>query len=99
MMGRPSRTAMLQTVSAFFPVALPEPLGLPIAELQNLLGIHQAQRPASHTPQYFNASQLLPAHGCPLHRTLLIQPAVSWTFFSRTTWDIINKVQHRHIRG
>src|SRR5260370_20982568 len=38
--GRPPAVAMLQTVGPFFPVPPPQTLGLPVAELQNLPGIH-----------------------------------------------------------
>src|SRR6266478_2165251 len=71
MVGRPSRAAMLQTARSFLPVAPPKALGLTVAELQNLRSIQQSQRPAGHLPEHFHASQLLGAHGCPLHRTLL----------------------------
>src|SRR5262249_37378805 len=51
---RPIRTsacaAMLQPFGSFFPIALPQPLRLPIAHLQHLRCVYQPQRPALHSP-------------------------------------------------
>src|SRR5208282_1033563 len=67
----PPRTAVLQTGSPFFPVALPQSLGLSVAHAHQSACIQQPQLLALHSRQHFHPSQLPLAHLCAPQSDLL----------------------------
>src|SRR6266581_4687669 len=76
-----SGTAMLQTCGAFLPIALPQPLRLPVAHAHQPRRIHHPQLLAAHSCQHLHPSQLPLAHLCPPQSGLLSEVVLRGHFY------------------
>jgi len=79
--GYPPCTTMPQSRRPFFPVALPQPLRLPVAHAQQSPCIHHPQLLALHTCQHFHPAQLPLAHLCPPQSDLLPEVLLRGHFY------------------
>src|SRR5579863_9447928 len=79
--GSAPRAAVLQTCRTFLAIALPQPLGLAITDVQQPARIDDPQLPTAHSRQHFDSSQFLLTHLCPP------QSAFSKLFKSTRDWN------------
>jgi hypothetical protein len=66
-----SCAAVLQSLGSFVAISLPQPLRLPIAQLQHLRCVYQPQRLPLHSPQNLGSSKFPCSHRRPLQPDLL----------------------------
>src|SRR5438309_3710379 len=77
----PSCAAMLQTRSPLFPIPLPQPLRLPVAQAHQPRRIHHPQLLAAHSGQHLDSPQLPLAHLCPPQSGLLSEVVLRGHFY------------------
>src|SRR5579863_441883 len=79
--GSAPRAAVLQTCRTFLAIALPQPLGLAITDVQQPARIDDPQLPTAHSRQHFHPSQFLLTHLCPPQSDLLSEVVLRGHFY------------------
>src|SRR5579863_8356323 len=79
--GSAPRAAVLQTCRTFLAIALPQPLGLAITDVQQPARIDDPQLPTAHSRQHFHPSQFLLPHLCPPQSDLLSEVVLRGHFY------------------
>src|ERR1700728_583323 len=79
--GNAPRAAVLQTRRTFLAIALPQPLGLAITDVQQPTRIDDPQLRAAHARQHFHSSQFLLTHLCPPQSDLLSEVVLRGHFY------------------
>src|ERR1700741_3872522 len=99
---RLSRAAVLQPRRPFLPIALPQPLHLPVAPAHPPASIHQQQLPTASPRQPSHPFQLPPAHLRPPQSDLLSEVSLGGHFYrgqKGTLSSRYNRVAHDNHRS